>query len=146
MCSKTCARVQVKQSCSTVVLTLSVTTFLSVSCKTRRHLQTSQTTLKPAKYQTNHLLIGQKLHCYFPEYIFDTPQHFPCPSRAKKKIDAFFDVSGRFRISPSPLHSSLPSLIADYNSSHKLLTQLQTLMNFLRRIGLTLLHWRFYER
>ena len=104
-----------------------------------------RTTLKPANYQTNHLLISQKSHRYFPEDIFYEPQHFPCPSRAKREIGAFFDVPARFRISPYPLHSSLPCLIADYNPSHKLLTQLRTLTNFLRRLGLTMLHWKFYE-
>ena len=34
------------------------------------HPQTSQTTLKPPKYQTNHQLISQKLHSYFPEDTF----------------------------------------------------------------------------
>ena len=61
------------------------------------------------------------------------------PAR-KEILMHFFDVSARLRISPSPLHSSLPSLIVDYNPSHKLLTQLQTLTNFLRRLGLTMLH------
>ena len=59
---------------------------------------------------------------------------------AKREADAFFDVPARFSILPSPLalHSSLPSLIADYNLSHELLTQLRTLTNFLRRLGNTL--------
>ena len=104
------------------------------------HPQTSKTTLKPVKYQTNHPLISQKLHRFFPEDIFYQPQHFPCPSRARREVGAFFDVPTRFRISPSLLHSSLPSLIADYNPSHKFLTQLRTLTNFLRRLGLTMLH------
>ena len=114
-----------------------------VSCKTRNHPQTSQTTHKPAKpptnhsqtsqntlklakYETNHPLISQKLHHFFHEDTFCEPQHFPCLSRAKRELGAFFDVPARFRISPSPLHNSLPSLIADYNPSNKLLTQLQT--------------------
>ena len=49
-----------------------------------------ETTHKPAKYQTNYLIISQKPNRYFPEYIFYEPQHFPCPSRAKREIDAFF--------------------------------------------------------
>ena len=44
-------------------------------------------------------------------------------------MGAFFDIPARFCILPSPLHSSLPSLIADYNPSHKLLTQLRTSTN-----------------
>ena len=52
----------------------------------------------------------------------------------------FFDIPVGFRISRSPLHSSLRSLIADYNPSRKLLTQLRILMNFSRRLGLTILH------
>ena len=59
------------------------------------------------------------------------------PARKEKQMH-FIDVPARFRISPSPLHSSLPSLIADYNPSHKLLTQQRTLTNFLRRLVLTL--------
>ena len=54
------------------------------------HPQTSQTTLKTTKYQTNHLLITQISHRYFPEDIFYEPQHFPCPSRVKREIDALF--------------------------------------------------------
>ena len=48
----------------------------------------------------------------------------------------FFDILARFRISPSSWHSSLPSLMAKYNPSHKLLTQSRTLANFLRRLRL----------
>ena len=111
------------------------------------HPQTSQTTHKPAKYQTNHLLISQKSHRYFREDISYEPQHFLCLSRAIRDIDSlFFNVSAGFRIFSSPLHSSLPSLIVDYNPSRKLLTQLRTLTNFLRRLGLTMLHWSLYER
>ena len=51
------------------------------------------------------------------------------PAHEEKCVD-FFDVPARFRISPSPLHNSLTSLIADYNPSNKLLTKLRTLMNF----------------
>ena len=83
-------------------------------------------------------------HRYFLEDIFYDQQQFPCPSRVKREIDAFFYVPARFRISPCPLHSSLPSLIADYNPSHKLLTQLRTLMNFLRRLGLTMLDFSIH--
>ena len=91
------------------------------------HLHTTQTALKPAKYQTNHLLICQKMAFLFPRRRFFMNRNiFPWPSHAKRETDAFFDVPARFRISPSPLHSSLTSLIADYNPSHKLLTQLQT--------------------
>ena len=134
-------------------LLFSVVGGLNISCKTRNHPQpakppinqpdypsTSQTTLKLAKYQTNHLLISQKLHCYYPEDIFYELQHFPCPSHAKREIETFFYVPARFRISPSPLLSSLPSLIADYNPNHELLTQLRTLTNFVRRLGLMMLH------
>ena len=98
-----------------------------------------QTTHKPAKYQTNNSLISQKSHRFFPKDTFYEAQHFLCPSRARREIGAFFDVPARFCISPSPLHCSLPSLIARYNPSHKLLTQLRTLTNFLRRLGLTML-------
>ena len=52
----------------------------------------------------------------------------------------FFNIPARFHISRSLLDSSLESLIADYNPSHKLLTQLQTLTNFLRKLGLAMLH------
>ena len=76
------------------------------------------------------------------------PAHFPSPSLAKWEVDAFFGVPAIFCISlfPLALHSSLPSLIADHNPSHKLLTQSRTSTNFLRRLGLTMLHWQFYER
>ena len=65
-------------------------------------------------------------------YKFRTqePQHWPphqlrpfYPSAREEKW-VHFDISARFRFPPSPLNSSLPSLIADYNPSHKLLTQL----------------------
>ena len=45
-------------------------------------------------------------------------------------MGAFFYIPARFHISPFPLHSFLQSLIAEYNRSHRLLTQLQTL-NFI---------------
>ena len=45
-------------------------------------------------------------------------------------MGAFFYIPARFHISPFPLHSSLQSLIAEYNHSHGLLTQLQT-FNFI---------------
>ena len=118
---------------------------MAVGCKTRDQLQTSQTILKPVKYQTNYLLISQKSHCFFPENIFYEAQHFPCPSRVGREIGAFFYVPARFCISSSLLHSSLPSLIVDYNPNHKLLTQLRTLANFLRRLGFTMLHSKFHE-
>ena len=54
------------------------------------HPQTRQTTLKPAKYQRNHPVIGQKSHCFLTEDIFYEPQHFPCPSHARREMDAFF--------------------------------------------------------
>ena len=83
-----------------VMITLAVK--LETTCKPTKpptnHSQTSQTTCKPAKYKTNHLLINQKLHRYFPEDIFNEQQHFPCPSCAKREIDAFLDVSTRFRL------------------------------------------------
>ena len=44
-------------------------------------------------------------------------------------MGAFFDVPPRFHILSSPMYDSLPSLIVDYNPSHKLLTQLHTLTN-----------------
>ena len=108
------------------------------------HQQTSQTTHKQAKYRTNHPLISQESHRFFPEEIFYEPQHFPSPSRARREMDAFSYVLARFHISLSPFHNSLPSLIPDQNPSNKLLTQLQTLTNFSRRLGLTMLHWKFY--
>ena len=117
--------------------------------------KTKQTTHKPPTNQPNHPQTNQipsksptnhpKSHHFFTEDIFYEPQHFPWPSHARRVVGGFFYVSARFRISPFPLNSSLPSLIADYNPIHKLLTQLQTLMNFLRRLELTMLHWRFYE-
>ena len=51
-------------------------------------------------------------------------------------MGAFFYVLDTIRISPSPSHSSLPPLTSDYNPSQKLLTQLRTLTNFLRKIRL----------
>ena len=68
-------------------------------------------------------------------YKFRTqePQHLPpheirtfCPSHARREMDAFFYVLVRFRISRSPVHSSLLSLIADYNPNHRLFTQTMT--------------------
>ena len=53
-----------------------------------------------------------------------------CPM--KKRNGCIFYVPARFHISPS-LHSSLPSLIANYNPSHKLLTQWQALTNCSKR-------------
>ena len=61
---------------------------------------------------------------------------FLAHSVREEKWVHFSDVPARFHISPSPFHSSLPSLIVDYYSSHKLLTQLRTLTNFSRRLGL----------
>ena len=52
----------------------------------------------------------------------------------KERWVHFFDVP------PSPIHSFLASLIADYNPNHKLFIQLQILMNFSRMPGLTMLH------
>ena len=46
---------------------------------------------------------------------------------------SFFDIATRFCIPPSPLHSFLPSLIADYNPSHKLLIQLRTFNKFFEK-------------
>ena len=43
---------------------------------------------------------------------------------------SFFDIATRCCIPSSPLHSFLPSLIADYNPSHKLLIQLRTCNKF----------------
>ena len=56
----------------------------------QNHPQTSQTTLKPTKYQTNHPLISQKLHRFSPEDILYEPQHVLCPSRARTELGAFF--------------------------------------------------------
>ena len=55
----------------------------------------------------------------------------------------FLVIPARLRILFFRLHSSLPYLIANYNPSHKLLTQLRMLTNFLRRLKLTMLHWTF---
>ena len=134
-----------------------------VSCKFRNNPQTSQTThksptnhrqttQKPVKPPTNHPQTSQTTHkpatnqpkIAFHEDNSYEPQLFPCPSGTKREMGAFFDVPARFRISPSPLHNSLPSLIADYNPSHKLLTQLRTLTNFFRRLRLKILQWKFY--
>ena len=99
----------------------------------------SQTTNKSAKYPKKHPLISQKLHrFFFPEDIFYELKYFLCPSYARREMGAFFDLPARFRISPSPMYSSLPSLIVDYNRIHKLLTQLRTLTKCLRRLGLTM--------
>ena len=104
-----------------------------------------QITNKPAKYQTNDPpLTSQKLHCFFPEDIFYELQYFLRPSRARRKTSTFFYVCATFHILSSPLHNSLSSLTADYNPSHKLSTQLWTLTNFSWRLGLTMLHWKFY--
>ena len=54
-------------------------------------------------------------------------------------MSAFFYIPVRFHTLSSPLHSFLASLIADCNSSHKLLTQLQTLTNFSKEPGLAML-------
>ena len=66
--------------------------------------------------------------------------NFLAHSTGEEKRVHFSDVPARFRILPSPFHNSLPSLIVDYYSSHKLLTQLRTLTNFSRRLGLAILH------
>ena len=55
-------------------------------------------------------------------------------------MGAFFGVPPRFHILSSPMYDSLPSLIVDYNPSHKLLAQLHTLTKFLRRRGLAMLY------
>ena len=105
------------------------------------HPQTSQTSHKPAKHQSNHPLISQKLHPFFLKKFFiirfkfrtHEPQHL-CPheiqhfypSCTRREMGAFFYIPARFHIPSSSLHSSLPSLTADCNSSHKLSTQLQT--------------------
>ena len=96
-----------------------------------KHPQTSQTTHKIAKNWMNHPLINQKSHLFFPKtfimirYKFRTQQlqHLLphkirpfCSSRTlgeEREIGASFDAPARFRISPYPLHSFLPSLIAD---------------------------------
>ena len=77
------------------------------------------------------------------KYKFRTqePQHLPPHeiqsfylSRARRDMDVFFFISARFHILSSPLHSRLRSLIADYNPSHTLLTQLRTLITFSRKL------------
>ena len=74
----------------------------------------------------------QKLQYWQPHTI----QPF-CQSWTRRKVGAFFFyVPAIFCISLSPLQSSLLSLITNYNPSHELLTQLQTLTNFLRRLRL----------
>ena len=55
-------------------------------------------------------------------------------------MGAFFDVPARFRISPPPIYNSLPSVIVEYNPSHKLLTQLRTFTKSSRRLGLAMVH------
>ena len=47
------------------------------------------------------------------------------PTRARREMGTFFYILAIFRILSSPLHSSLPFLMADYNPSHKLLTMNQ---------------------
>ena len=73
----------------------------------------SQTTHKSAKYPKNHPLTAKNCIVFFPEDIFYELQHFPCPSYTRREMGAFFDVPARFRISPSPMYNSLPSLIVD---------------------------------
>ena len=105
------------------------------------HPQTSQTMHKPPTNQTNHPQTSQipkkspsnqsKITLFFDRRHFLWTATFPLPIPCKKRNGCiFFDVPTRFCISPSPLHNSVTSLIADYNPSNKLLTQLQTLMNF----------------
>ena len=130
----------------------------------KNHPQTGHTTHKPvtppinqskhpqtSQIPANHPLISQKLHPSFPAYRTQELQHLPhhiiwpfYPFCARREMGAFFYIHARFSTSLSPLHSSLQSLIADYNPSHKLLTQLQTLTNFSRRLWLMMLHWKFY--
>ena len=64
-------------------------------------------------------------------YKFRTqePQHWlsheiqrSYPTCARREMGTFFYILARFRILSSPLHSSLPFLMAVYNPSHKLLT------------------------
>ena len=118
--------------------------------------QTNQTTHKPLTNQPNHPQTSQipnksstdqsKIALFFPwkHFLWSATFSLPIP-RGKRNRCIFFNVPARFCISSSPLHSSLPSLIVDYNPSHKLLTQLRTLANFLRRLRLTMLHAKFYE-
>ena len=111
-----------------------------VSCETWKHPKASQITHKRAKHPTNHPLISQKLYHFFPWRLFYAPQDFTCPSHARREMGAFFGVPPRFHILSSPMYDSLPSLIVDYNPSHKLLAQLHTLTKFLRRRGLAMLY------
>ena len=101
---------------------------------------------------TNHILFSLKTF-FMIRYKFRTQelQHLQpheiqplYPSLARWKMSAFFYIPARFHIPASPLNSSLPSVIEDYNPSHKLLTKLQTLTNFSRRLKLTMLHWKLY--
>ena len=48
-----------------------------------------------------------------------------------------FYIPVEFGVLPSPLRSSLRSLISDYKPCHKLVTQFRTLTNFLIRLGVT---------
>ena len=76
---------------------------------------------------------------------FAIPRHKTLlPNPCEKRNGCIFYIPTRFRILSSPLHSSLPSLIAGYNPRHKSLMQLRTLTNFLRRLGLTTIHWKFW--
>ena len=126
------------------------------------HPQTSQTTRKPDKYWTNHPLISQKSHPFslktfiMIRYKLRTQQlqHLLphkirpfCSSRTireEKRNKCIFWCSCQISHLTFSTAQFLPSLFADYNSSHKLLTQLRTLTNFSRRPGLTILHWRFF--
>ena len=95
--------------------------------------RTSQTTHKASKPHTNQPKIAS---FFYLKTFFMNRNIFLVHSAREEKWVHFSDVPARFRISPSPFHSSLPSLIVDYYSSHKLLTQLRTLTNFSRRLGL----------
>ena len=130
------------------------------------HLQTIRTTHKPTKPPTSQLVHSQtsqipdKPPINLPKILSFPWRHFlwlGINSEPKNRhicnptiCDRFanrcsyFCVHSRFRISPSPLHCSLPSLIANYNPNHKLFTQLRTLTNFSRRLGHAMLHWKFY--
>ena len=113
-------------------------------------------THKQTKYLKNEPVISKKFPPSFHERIVydyveiqgpETATFVPSQNMAllhilqEKRNECIFNICVKFCILHSPLNSSLPFLIVDYNPTHKLLTQLQVLTNFLRRLGLALLHW-----
>ena len=71
------------------------TTKIFVSCKIRNHPQTNQTSHKPSTNQSNYPQTSQipnksptnysKIASFFPEDIFNEPQYFSYPSRARRE-------------------------------------------------------------